>query len=151
VAIIEFAINGGIFFLFMFAVINLGYLALTAGDLQRAANVAANEAAIQTASDIMAGGPSDCSTQAQVMAYFNNIAAPVVPASTGLATDESPRVSLQWTNSSASNGYLGASLTVTVMYQWYPIGMPASFQGIDLAVSATQYINDTSGIMTSCS
>jgi hypothetical protein len=152
-ASVEFAINGSVFFLFIFALINLGDLGISVGMMKHSVEVAVREAVVQTGAQFAQNGntAASCATAAQVMSNFNAIASPVLPAATGSLTDGTPSVTASWNNSNAANSLIGASLTVTARYTWRPIGMPSAFGGgIPITVTSTQFVNGTSGLTTSC-
>jgi hypothetical protein len=150
---VEFAINGSVFFLFIFGLINLGDLGISVGMMKHGVEVAVREAVVQTGVKFAQNGnvAASCATSAQVMGAFNVIAAPVLPAASGSATDGTPVIAASWNNSNAANSMIGASLTVTASYTWTPIGMPSAFGlGIPIVVTSTQFVNGTSGLVTSC-
>jgi hypothetical protein len=152
-AAVEFAINGSAFFLFTFALINLGDLGISVGMMKHSVEVAVREAVVQTGVQFVQNGnvAASCATAAQVMSDFNGIASPVLPAATGSTTDGSPVIAANWNNSSGANALVGASLTVTASYTWRPIGMPNAFGiGIPITVTSTEFVNGTSGLTTSC-
>jgi hypothetical protein len=155
VAAIEFAIGATVLFIFIFGIINLGFLALTENGLQNGVGNAARVASAD-ASDIMStvanGGtpPTTCpdlpttgnavqqAFDAGASPPFNGGNAPNVttnwygPAS-GLPSGCSPSTS----NPAATTNYV----TVSVTYKWVPIAMPYLFNnGITLTASDTEAV-----------
>jgi hypothetical protein len=152
-AAVEFAINGSVFFLFIFGLINLGDLGISVGMMKHSVEVAVREAVVQTGVQFVQNGnvAASCATTAQVLGDFNAVAAPVLPAASGSTTDGTPVITAVWNNSNAANALVGASLTVTARYTWQPIGMPTAFgAGIPLTITSTEFVNGSSGLTTSC-
>ncbi len=147
-ASVEFALNGLAIMLFIFAIINLADLGLVVGTMKHGVQAAARNAAVETGV-LMAqtDNSGDCVSQAQVIALFNQVATPILPAAAGSSNNGAPVVQTAWSN--AANG---ASLTVTASYRWMPVGMPNEFgNGIPLTITSTQTVIGTSGAATTCS
>jgi Flp pilus assembly protein TadG len=146
---VEFAINGSMLFLFILAIINLGYLGMVFGALKHGVQGAARSAAVQSGVNIAANG--SCSSSSAVAGFFNNFAAPLLPAAVTTAAPGQPLISTAWTNNATSNTVWGTYLTVTASYTWRPIGLGALSTGIPLSISSTASVGGTSGATTSCS
>lgn len=142
-AAVEFALCGVALFAFLLGIVNLGLLGLTLGDLQHAVEQAARKAAVTAA----ANGAGECPTTATIKTYFNNFAAPLLPAnaatlsyrtySSGTVTT-SANPSNPWVDNASSGIPNGTYLALTATYAWKPIGF-AAFKGITLSISTVAF------------
>lgn len=151
-AAIEFAIGATVLFIFIFGIINLGFLALTENGLQ---NGVANAARVASAdaSDIMStvanGGtpPTTCpdlpTTSSAVQQAFDAGASPPFNGS------NAPNVTVQWygptsglpsgcvSQNTATSNYV----TVSISYFWKPVALAYLFNnGIQLTASDTEAV-----------
>jgi hypothetical protein len=149
-AAIEFALSGLALLIFLMAIINLGDLGLTLGALEHGIQASARETAIQTTANLATNGTVTCPTDDNIRTYFNNFAAPPLPAATGSPTDGSPIVTAAWVDN-----VLGTTagvpptlyLNLNVAYTWYPIGLPAIFKtGIKLGMTAVATVIGPAGM-----
>jgi hypothetical protein len=149
VASIEFALNGLLLFLFLFVIINLGYLALVLGTMKHSVQEAARTAAVQTGVQIASGTTNKCVTSAQVAGFFTADASPILPPASVNTVPGAPTVLATWINNAAGNILQGTYVTVTATYLWAPIGIPGAIPGgLPLNATATQMVGGTSGTET---
>jgi Flp pilus assembly protein TadG len=144
VASIEFAISGLALFVLLFAIANLGDLALTVYALNHAAAATARAATIAETSAIAKNGfnTSDCQTiGATLPTIFNTAASPPIPSS------QPPTVTVTWGGSAAgcshatySGSLPGGWVSIAAHYQWHPLALGNVFGGIPLATQSTQQI-----------
>ncbi len=149
-AAIEFAIGATVLFIFIFGIINLGFLALTENGLQNGVGNAARVASAD-ASDIMStvanGGtpPTTCpdlpTTGSAVQQAFDAGASP--PFNGGNA----PNVTVDWygpasglpSGCTSKNTATSNYVTVSISYFWKPVALAYLFNnGIQLTASDTE-------------
>jgi hypothetical protein len=147
VTAVEFSINVLALMLFFFAIINLGDLGLVVGTMKHAVQSSVRNAAVTTGANIAASGNlGACATESQILASFNGIASPILPAAGDATNNGAPIVQSSWVNNAQ-----GATLTVSATYQWVPVGMPNNFTpALSLDISSTQTVIGTSGANTTC-
>lgn len=142
-AAVEFALVGLAFIAFLLAIVNLGMFGLTLSALQQAVEKTARKAAVTAAN-----GVSSCPTEAAVQTYFNNYAAPVIPAngatlsygsyaSGSFATLASTRV-YPWVDSGTTGSPPGTYIALTAQYNWKPIGF-IQFSGFTMRISSVAF------------
>jgi Flp pilus assembly protein TadG len=145
---IEFALNGLVLFLFLFGLINLGDLGLVVSTLKHGVQSAARDAAVQTGVQIeQTDNPADCATATQIIGYFNAVTTPILPPAAAAANGADPIVQTAWANAASP----GTMLTVSVSYDWVPLGMTNAFPAIPITITSSQIVMGTSGLTTSCS
>lgn len=145
---VEFALNGIVLFLFLFGIVNLGDLGLVVSTMEHGVQTASRSAAVLTGVNIeQTGNAADCATASQILAGFNSVATPILPPAAAAANGANPVIHISWTNAASP----GTSLTVSVSYQWVPLGMTSSFPAIPLTISSSQIVIGTAGLTTSCS
>lgn len=147
---VEFAVCLMALLIFIFAIINLGDLALTVYALNRGVAHSANYAALQASDNIAAAGPvqstgtvtaAECPGSSAVQSQFAAVATP--PYS---ATNPPPTVAVDWWGTMAICGGqtvtsppLGGGVTVTVKAPWSPLALSGLFGGA-LTLSASQSV-----------
>lgn len=152
-AAVEFALSSLWLFLFLFAIINLGYLGLTLGALQHAVESAARQAAVSASANLSATPAKPCPTGSQIQTYFNNFVSPVLPsagsASGPVLTPSATATPPVWTNGTLPGSYLA----LTGTYKWRPIGFPAYLgSGITLRITTVSFAMGTGASgATTCS
>ncbi len=143
VAAIEFAIAAPVLFLFLFIIINLGFLAWTYDALHEGVVAAARYASITTSTSLLnaqdAVSNGICASENSVQSQFQAATSP--PTAQGSI----PQIQLSWGGSLAVCGVAsgGASfgnvpggwVEVTVHYVWSPVAMPNWLSGVNLTVS----------------
>lgn len=151
VAAIEFAIGGSVLIFFMFAIINIGDLALTLSALEHGVQQASRYASVTTSNAIGAGTLPGCTATSAVQSAFAAAVQPPIP------TAGIPNVSVAWGGSLAATcgvlpgasvdkttGPSGGWVTVNVAYTWVPIGLPNVFgQGFPLNATDTAAVIGT--------
>jgi hypothetical protein len=145
VASIEFALCGMALILTVFAILDLGDMALVLGAMTYSTQSAVREAALQTNANLGGlGTGTSCLSQAQIVALFNNAMPSLLPAamSSGNGTG-APLVQGSWVQESGSGAGTGTYLQITTRYSWTPPGMPGFT--VPLSVSETQMVEGTSG------
>lgn len=152
VASIEFALSGLALFVFTIAIINLGDLGLTLGALEHGLQAAARELAIQTTAALATNGSATCPTSSEIQTYFNNVAAPPLPAATSSTTAGSPIITATWVDNvldSTAGAPPTLYLNLKVAYKWNPIGLPDLFgKGINLALTTVTTVIGPAGMPT---
>jgi Flp pilus assembly protein TadG len=149
-AAVEFAISALALLLFLFGIINLGYLGLQISALEHGVVGAARKAGVTAAANLTGNGAkTTCPTTADIQGYFNSFAAPPLRAATGAATDGSPVLTFStgpWVNNGAAGTPAGTYLTITATYRWIPIGFPAYFGvGLNLSITSAAFVMGTGG------
>lgn len=146
VAAVEFAITGSLLFLFLFGILNLGYLGFTIVALQRGVQQAARYASVTTAAALASGTAMTyaCPTQAAIQSQFASAADPP------LSGAEMPAVVVAWGGSLApcsnNTGTGVGTVTVSARLQWLPIGLQGIWSGgISLAPAETLAVMNAGG------
>lgn len=152
-AAVEFAISALALFLFLFGIINLGYLGLQISALERGVVGAAREAGVTAAANLSGNGAkTTCPTSTDIQGYFNSFASPPLRAATGSTTDGSPVLTYStgpWVNNGAAGTPAGTYLTITATYRWIPIGFQAYFGvGLNLSITSAAFVMGTGGTST---
>jgi hypothetical protein len=147
---VEFAISGLALFLFLFGIINLGYLGLQISALEHGVVGAARQAGVTAAANLSGNGAkTTCPTTSDIQGYFNNFASPPLRAATGSTTDGSPVLTFTagpWVNNGAAGTPAGTFLTITATYRWIPIGFRAYFGvGLTLSITSAAFVMGTGG------
>lgn len=145
-AAIEFALCGLAFFIMIFAIIDLGDLALVLGAMTYSTETTARAAALQSSANLAGlGSGSSCLTQAQIVALFNSSLPSLLPQAAASGSGAgAPVVQGSWTPGASIDGTAsGMYLTVTARYQWTPPGMLRLT--VPLSVSETQMLGSSSG------
>ena len=154
-AAVEFALSSLWLFLFMFAIINLGYLGFSLGALQHTVEGAARRAAVQASANLAGYNPNSSTcpstgTTGAIAGYFNSLRSSVVPTAANLTT-----FSATWVSNSASaddtplNVSLPTSyLILTAQYKWTPIGFPKYLMGVNLGITTVSFVMGTNGNVT---
>jgi Flp pilus assembly protein TadG len=142
-AAVEFALTSFWLFLFLFAILNLGYLGFTLGVLQHAVEDTARKAAVTASANLSATPATACPNGSQIQSYFNNYSSPLLPAvgsASGPVLTPSTTASSVWTTGSLPGSYLA----LTATYKWRPIGFPALLgTGITLGITTVSFAMGT--------
>lgn len=142
-AAMEFAICGLAFFLLVFAVLDLGDLALVTGAMTYSTEVTAHAAAVQTEENLAGlGASTSCLTSSQIVAIFNAALPAILPTAVYQGNGAgAPGLAYSW---SQQENDTGTYLTVTASYKWVP---PGGFlhASVPLTVTETQMLEGSSG------
>lgn len=127
-AAVEFALCGTALFAFLLGIVNLGYLGLVVGAVQRGVQGSARQAAAAAAANLASGTTPTCPSTAMIQGYFNHFASPPLPAnSAGL-------------NPVWGAGSAGLYVAVGDTYTWQPIGFSAFTNGFTLRYVSSAYV-----------
>jgi len=149
VAAVEFAMSGLALMMFIFGIVNLGMLGFSIAALNHAVQQAARTAAVKAAANYVSTGTYTCPVTSTIGGYFDKYADPPFPSS---QTANTPiNLSAKWTdNGTATTGLEDLYLTLTVTYNWRPIGLPIFPNGINLQAATVATVLGTNGVTTSC-
>jgi hypothetical protein len=148
-AAVEFALSGVALMLFIFGIVNLGMLGFSISALNHAVQQAARTAAVQAAANYVSTGTYTCPSASTIGGYFDKYAEP--PFTSSQATNTPMKLSAIWTNNGASStGLQDLYLTLTVTYNWRPIGIPIFPNGIALKATTVATVLGTTGVTTTC-
>ena len=148
VAALEFAIGAPLLFLFMFGLINLGYLGLADYALNQGVIVAARAASVETSNGLAAaptvvGNATVCPTQPHIQSIFAGAATPGIPQT------QMPSIALSWGGSmgavcspaATTISLAGGWVQVSANYNWVPlIGGFLFGNGFPISATATDQV-----------
>lgn len=150
VAAVEFALSGIAIVAFMMAIINLGLLGFSLGTMERATEATARAAAMYASNQYASTGTMTCPTSDFIVSDFNKYGQPPLPAA-GTASGSNPLITAVWTdNSDGSNSadWHGVYLTLTVKYNWSPIGFVPFVKTIPLSITTASTVMGSFDIPT---
>ncbi len=148
VAALEFAVGAPLLFLFMFGLINLGYLGLADYALNQGVIVAARAASVETSNGLAAaptvvGNATVCPTQPHIQSIFTSAATPGIPQT------QMPSIAMSWGGSmsavcspaSTTVSLAGGWVQVSANYNWVPlIGGFLFGNGFPISATATDQV-----------
>jgi Flp pilus assembly protein TadG len=150
VAAVEFALCGLAIMAFMMAIVNFGLLGFSLGAMERATEATARTAAMYASNQYASTGTMTCPSNATVVGYFNQYGQPPLPGA-GTTAGSNPLITIDWTNNSDGTNvteWHGVYLTLTVQYNWHPIGFLPFVRTIPLSITTASTVMGSFDIPT---